>query len=71
MDVTPRCPSCDRALRRIEATNNPLGATRVYRRTCRHCAETWQIVARPPLVVEGLRIDKLDLTFAGHREGNR
>ena len=67
MEVSATCPSCARRLAPIEAAA-PGGATRVYDRTCRRCGETWRIVARPGVVgADGVRYDRLDLAFVGHR----
>jgi len=68
MRVSPKCPSCQRKLAPVEASDNPAGATRVSTRTCRHCRETWQIVARPPLAVNGLQINVMEVAFTGHRD---
>lgn len=68
MKLSPLCPSCQRKLAPIEATDSPTGATRVYDRTCRVCRETWRVVARPPRFAGELQLNVIDLGFTGHHD---
>jgi hypothetical protein len=66
IDLRFNCPSCGTKFAPVSGMEL---ATGVYKRTCRKCRETWQIVVTPHRWTDDIKMHKGAFTFISRKKG--